>query len=142
MSKDTPMIYASHLEASVPRRTARRSPLPFLIAWVILIAGGIIGAWFYTQHLQQQLAVQIQQQTDKQISSMQAEYNQKLDKLQSVYQSELNSLQSKVQSLNELLAFTRDNADSKTDNSNKLYSQLNEVQKQLDELKKNLDVLK
>jgi hypothetical protein len=51
-------------------------------------------------------------------------------------------MESKIQTLNELLTFAKDNADSKTDNSNKLYTQLAEVKKQLNELKRNLDVLK
>ncbi|MGU3473389.1 hypothetical protein ACLBWT_19845 [Paenibacillus sp. D51F] len=141
MNQDTPAVY-SRMEAAVPRRTARRSPVPFLIAWLLITAAGIAGAWFYTQHLQQQMSLQIQQQTDMQIAELQARYDEKLDMLESGYQTELAALNSKVQSLNELLAFTRDNASGKTDNSNKLFTQLSEVQKQLDELKKNLDVLK
>ncbi len=62
--------------------------------------------------------------------------------LETGYTSDLAELKAKVDALNELLTFTKDNADSKTDNSNKLYTQLNEVKKQLNELQKNLDVLK
>jgi hypothetical protein len=51
-------------------------------------------------------------------------------------------LEAKVEQLNQLLAFTKDNASSKVDNSNQLYSQLAEVKKKLEELQKNLDVLK
>ncbi|MNW68970.1 hypothetical protein D3C74_478760 [compost metagenome] len=59
-----------------------------------------------------------------------------------VLSEEVKELQSTVQSFNELLTFTKDNASSKTDNSNKLYTQLNEVRKQLDALKKEMDLLK
>jgi peptidoglycan hydrolase CwlO-like protein len=56
--------------------------------------------------------------------------------------TDMTNLQAKVNSLNELLAFTKDSANSKTDNSNQLYTQLAEVKKKLDELQKNLEVLK
>jgi hypothetical protein len=55
---------------------------------------------------------------------------------------EMASLQSKVELLNQLLAFNKDNASTKVDNSNQLYTQLAEVKKKLAELQKNLDVLK
>ncbi|SDS27026.1 hypothetical protein SAMN05444162_1109 [Paenibacillaceae bacterium GAS479] len=142
MNTDSHAVYPSSADSSVPRRAVKRSPLPFLIAWVIIIAAGVAGAWFYTQHIQQQLALQIQQQTKEQIAQMQSVYDAKLQKLESGYSSDMTELQGKVDSLNELLAFNRDNASSKTDNSNKLFTQLNDVQKQLDALKKNLEVLK
>ncbi|UUZ93069.1 hypothetical protein LJK87_49025 [Paenibacillus sp. P25] len=50
-------------------------------------------------------------------------------------------MQAKIDSINELLAFTKDSASSKTDNSNQLYTQLADVKKKLDDLKKNLDAL-
>ncbi|MCM3749116.1 hypothetical protein M3223_17300 [Paenibacillus pasadenensis] len=142
MNTETRAVHPASSDASVPRRTAKRSPLPFLIAWIVIIAAGVSGAWLYTQHLQKQLTQQIQQQTNQQIAQMQSEYNARLEKLESTYASDMAALQSKVNSLNELLAFNRDNASSKTDNSNQLFTQLNEVQKQLNELKKNMEVLK
>ncbi|MNW58568.1 hypothetical protein D3C74_364440 [compost metagenome] len=51
-------------------------------------------------------------------------------------------MQSTVDTFNELLTFTKDNASNKTDNSNKLYTQLNEVRKQLAALQKEMDLLK
>jgi hypothetical protein len=53
----------------------------------------------------------------------------------------MTKLQIKIDSFNELLAFAKDNANSRTDNSNQLYTQLAEVKKKLDELKNSLDVL-
>ncbi|PLT44852.1 MULTISPECIES: hypothetical protein [Paenibacillus] len=142
MNTDSRIVSSVPADPPVPRRASKRSPWPFLIAWIVIIAAGVAGAWFYTQRLQQELAVQIQQQTDRQIAEMQSGYDARLQQLESGYASQLAELQGKVDSLNELLAFNRDNASSKTDNSNKLYTQLSQVQKQLDELKKNLDVLK
>ncbi|MNW04214.1 hypothetical protein D3C71_2002730 [compost metagenome] len=55
---------------------------------------------------------------------------------------QVKELQSTVQTFNELLTFTKDNASSKTDNSNKLYTQLSEVRKQLEALQKEMDLLK
>ncbi|MNW18345.1 hypothetical protein D3C71_2178750 [compost metagenome] len=65
-----------------------------------------------------------------------------MQQLEANYTNDLAELKTKVDALNELLTFTKDNADSKTDNSNQLYTQLNEVKKQLNELQKSLEVLK
>jgi len=73
---------------------------------------------------------------------MQQDFDARIIKMETDYQERLAQMESKIQALNELLTFAKDNADTKTDNSNKLYTQLAEVKKQLNELKKSLDVLK
>ncbi|GLX67857.1 hypothetical protein [Paenibacillus glycanilyticus] len=126
-----------------PRKaTKQRAFVIFVCVWVILIAAGITGAKLYSDHVQQQIAADVGRQTAAQIADMQKQNQEQLTKLESSYKDELAQLESKVEALNELLTFTKDNADVKTDNSNKLYSQLNEVKKKLNELQKNLDVLK
>lgn len=69
---------------------------------------------------------------------MKTDYESKI----AVLSEQVKELQSTVQTFNELLTFTKDNASNKTDNSNKLYTQLSEVKKQLDTLKKEMDLLK
>ncbi len=126
-----------------PRK--KRDPIALIIfisLWLLLIGGGIYGANLYGKHMKQQIAATIEQQTKAELETLQQVYEQKLADLDKQYEIRMAELSEKVDSLNELLTFTKDNADSKTDNSNKLYTQLNEVKKQLNELKKNLDVLK
>ncbi|AJY77487.1 hypothetical protein VN24_04020 [Paenibacillus beijingensis] len=124
------------------RRSRRRSPVPFLIAWIVIIMMGTAGAWLYSEHMKQQITAQIEAQTARQIAAMENNYEQRIKELDAGYSSQIAKLQSEVDSLNELLTFTKDNASNKTDNSNKLYTQLSQVQKQLDELKRKLDMLK
>ncbi|MGO4109602.1 hypothetical protein [Paenibacillus sp. YAF4_2] len=126
-----------------PRKAVKqRSFVIFVCVWIILIASGITGAMLYSEHVQQQIAADVERQTASQIAEMQKQYEDRIAKLETDYKAELSQLDSKVEALNELLTFSKDNADVKTDNSNKLYSQLNEVKKKLNELQKNLDVLK
>ncbi|WP_375528403.1 hypothetical protein [Paenibacillus terreus] len=130
----------SAVEASERRPTQTKGPSvkAFLILWLLVIALGITATYLYSNHLKQQVVLQVQSHTDSQMASLKADYEQKLD----VISKEMAELQSKVDSFNELLTFTKDNASSKTDNSNKLYTQLSEVQKQLDKLEKQMDLLK
>ncbi|MFF2480142.1 hypothetical protein [Paenibacillus sp. NPDC058071] len=138
------------LEASKPglygtpprSRRSRRYFYLFVMIWLILIMLGIGGAKLYSDHIQRQVTADIAVQTETQLAAMQKQYDEKLDKLEASYKEDLAGLESKVDALNELLTFTKDNADVKTDNSNKLYTQLNEVKKKLNELQKSLDVLK
>jgi DNA replication protein DnaC len=126
-----------------PRKAAKqRSFVIFVCVWIVLIASGLTGAKLYSDHVQQQIAADVERQTASQIAVMQKQYEDRIAKLETDYKAELSQLDSKVEALNELLTFSKDNADVKTDNSNKLYSQLNEVKKKLNELQKNLDVLK
>jgi uncharacterized protein HemX len=119
----------------------RKSYILFFTSWLLLIATGIFGAVWYTQHIKQQIAADLSSQTQQQLQTLQTEYQKQLDTLKESMTSDMSKLQAKVDSFNELLAFSKDSASSKTDNSNQLYTQLQEVKKKLDELKKNLDVL-
>ncbi|WP_373231241.1 hypothetical protein [Cohnella sp.] len=126
-----------------PRKKTRKALILYaILLWVVLVTAGIAGAKMYSDRIQQEVSADLQRQTASQITVMQQEFDSRLTKLEANYTDQLTQMQSKIQALNELLTFTKDNADSKTDNSNKLYSQLAEVQKQLNELKKSLDVLK
>ena len=110
--------------------------------WALLIACGAIGAKLYTDHLKNVMTAEIAQQTELQLKQVQNDYQKQLGSLKDSLTSDMAKLQAKVDTLNELLSFTKDNATGKTDNSNQLYTQLAEVKKKLDELQKNLDVLK
>ncbi|CAM4476234.1 hypothetical protein [Paenibacillus tarimensis] len=124
-------------------RKAAKPPIALLVtAWLILIAGGAAGMVWYTGYIQRNITTEIELQTAARIGTMQADYIARIEQLETGLQAEISQISGKVDSLNELLTFTKDNANNKTDNSNKLYTQINEVKKQLDELKKNLDVLK
>ncbi|MHA6482719.1 hypothetical protein ACX1C1_12535 [Paenibacillus sp. strain BS8-2] len=140
LSLETTM--ASRQEHVARKRRSVVSLVIFIGVWMILIGGGFYMAKWYTDKMQQDITADIEQQTSAQLSEMQSIYDTKLTDLETAYTAEMTELKGKIDALNELLTFTKDNADTKTDNSNKLYTQLNEVKKQLDELKKSLDVLK
>ncbi|CAI6020229.1 hypothetical protein PAECIP112173_00222 [Paenibacillus sp. JJ-100] len=110
----------------------------FMVMWILLIALGVVGTYYYSNHLQQQMINQLQAHTQHQIDTLKTDYEKQLTTIS----SEVAALQEQVQSFNELLTFTKDNASNKTDNSNKLYTQLSEVKKQLDALQKKMDLLK
>lgn len=133
---------ASSYEKKTRRKKGKSSFLVFICVWIVLIGLGIFGAKWYTDRIQQTITANLEKQTAAQISTMQQDYEARISKLETKYTADLTELKGKVDALNELLTFTKDNADSKTDNSNKLYTQLNEVKKQLNELQKNLDMLK
>lgn len=135
----------SPIESNRQSSSRKRNPamvLVFVLLWLVLIAGGVTGAKLYSDRIQNEVAKNLEAQTASQISLMQREYDARMTKLEEDYKAQLALMEGKIQSLNELLEFTKDNADTKTDNSNKLYSQLADVKKQLTELKKSLDVLK
>lgn len=106
--------------------------------WIVLIGLGTTAAYLYSNHLQEQAIVKLQEDTRQQMAQFKAEYEARFGELV----LEINDLQSKVQSFNELLTFTKDQATGTTDNSNKLYSQLSEVEKQLKELERKMELLK
>ncbi|WP_424766999.1 hypothetical protein [Paenibacillus sp. sgz302251] len=133
---------ASQYEKKTRRKKGKRTFLLFVCVWLIIICSGILGAKWYTDRMQQMLSADLERQTASQISEMQLAYEARMQEMEASYTADIAELKTKVDALNELLTFTKDNADSKTDNSNKLYTQLNEVKKQLSELQKNLDVLK
>lgn len=125
------------------RRRKSRATLPlFLSIWMLLIASGVVGAIWYTDQIKKNLTAEISKQTAKQITDMQTKYEARLKGMETSFSEEITKVQGKVDALNQLLEFSKDNASSKTDNSNKLYTQLNDVKKQLAQLKKDLDVLK
>lgn len=109
---------------------------------MLLIASGVVGAIWYTDQIKKNLTAAISNQTAKQITDMQTKYEARLKGMETSFSNEITKVQGKVDALNQLLEFSKDNASSKTDNSNKLYTQLNDVKKQLAQLKKDLDVLK
>ncbi|WP_230986511.1 hypothetical protein [Cohnella fermenti] len=125
-----------------PRRSPKKRLWPFFLLWVVLIGAGVYGTYSYTEQQQEQLTLELQQQTDRQLEAMRQSYEQRLDELEANYTEQMAQLESKVEALNELLTFNQDNVNDKTDSSNKLYTQISELKKQIDELKKNLDVLK
>ena len=127
---------------TTPRRTSKKSVVPFVLLWLLLIGAGVAGTVWYTDQQREQVSEQLQHETAKQIEAMQRDYSGRLDKLESEYAAQMAALSSKVDTLNELLTFTQDNASDKTDNSNELYTQISELKKQLDQLKKELDLLK
>ncbi len=110
----------------------------FLLFWVVLIALFIYAAYTYSQKLQEQTLAALEAQTTAQMAELRADYEQQFVALD----KQVAALQGKVDSFNELLTFTQDNANDKTDNSNKLYTQLNEVKSKLSELQKKMDLLK
>ncbi len=141
----TATVSATNADVYRTPRSGQRRPATlvfFLALWIILIAGGAFGAKWYSDRIQQRVSSDLEAQTAAQISLMQQDYDARLTKLETGYKDQLAQMESKIEALNELLTFTKDNADTKTDNSNKLYTQLADVKKQLAELKKSLDVLK
>jgi chromosome segregation ATPase len=108
----------------------------------MLVGMGLTGAYYYTNFLKDQLVADLARQNKAQLQTIQADYQMQLEDLKVNVNLEMAGLQTKVEQLNQLLAFTKDNASTKVDNSNQLYTQLAEVKKKLVELQKNLDVLK
>ncbi|MDQ1910141.1 hypothetical protein RAC89_06470 [Paenibacillus sp. GD4] len=127
--------------AAKPKNVKPRTYMFLFMAWTLLIALGVLGAKLYTDHLKEQLAKELAIQTEAQLAAAHADYEKQISALKDSITSDMANMQSKIDSINELLAFTKDSANSKTDNSNQLYTQLADVKKKLDELKKNLDAL-
>lgn len=129
-------------QSSYPSRetSPRKGPKArwFWIFWIVFIGAGAAAAYSYSNHLKEEMIIQLQQDTRKEIASLKAQYDSRFAELA----QQINEIDSKVQTFNELLTFTKDQASGKTDNSNKLYSQLNEVKQQLDKLEKKLELLK
>lgn len=123
------------------RRSAERSGSSvkwFLLFWILMIAIGVYAVYSYSNHLKDQVLSELGAQSQQQLTVLKTDYESKI----AVLSEQVKELQSTVQTFNELLTFTKDNASNKTDNSNKLYTQLSEVKKQLDTLKKEMDLLK
>jgi uncharacterized coiled-coil protein SlyX len=139
--ESNPTLTETYRETS-PRKKSRGAFFIFAIVWLVLIASGVAGAKWYSERIQNNVTSDLERQTSAQIALMQQDYDARLTKLEAGYKEQMVQMEGKIQALNELLTFTKDNMDTKTDNSNKLYTQLAEVKKQLSELKKSLDVLK
>jgi multidrug resistance efflux pump len=120
------------------KKTYRR----LIFVWIMLVGIGLYGAYYYTNYLKAQLTADLAQQNQAQLQSIQIDYQQQLGELKTTIDQKMVDLEGKVEQLNQLLAFTKDSASTKVDNSNQLYTQLAEVKKKLVELQKNLDVLK
>ncbi|MCR8644819.1 hypothetical protein NV379_19385 [Paenibacillus sp. N1-5-1-14] len=125
-------------QTKVKKNTYRK----LFIAWLILIVLGGGTTFLYTNYLKKQIASDIAHQTEQQLLVVQQDYQKQVTDLKETVKADMAQMQAKVDTLNELLAFTKDSANSKTDNSNQLYTQLAEVKKQLEELQQNLEVLK
>ncbi|WP_054955905.1 hypothetical protein [Paenibacillus dakarensis] len=134
LETDTANTYPSR-EAS-----SRKGPRArwFWMFWILFILLGVAAAYSYSNHLQKEIITKLQQDTQKEMASLKAQYDSRFTELS----RQMDEMQSKVQSFNELLTFTKDQASGKTDNSNKLYSQLNEVKQQLTKLQKKMELLK
>jgi peptidoglycan hydrolase CwlO-like protein len=130
------------VSAKSTAKAKRRTYITLLAGWLVMIGIGVTGAKLYTDHVKAQIASDIAAQTEKQLQSVQADYQKQVAQLRDSVNSDMTQLQTKVDTLNELLSFVKDSASSKTDNSNQLYTQLGDVKKKLDELKSNLDMLK
>lgn len=110
----------------------------FLIFWIILVGGGAYATYSYSNYLRESMLEQLDAKLQIETNTMKADYEAQL----ALFSEEIIKLQDQVQSFNELLTFTKDNASDKTDNSNKLYTQLSEVKKQLAQLQQKMDLLK
>lgn len=137
------------MQPSAPQSYSRKTTankrstfLFFFVTWLFLIGTGVLGTIAYTHQMKEKLKAELYTQTEVQLKQIEHNYQTQLTELKTGVTQDMKDLQGKVDSFNELLTFTKDQASSKTDNSNKLYTQLNEVKKKLDELKKQLDVLK
>ncbi|QGQ95268.1 hypothetical protein EHS13_10390 [Paenibacillus psychroresistens] len=128
---------------NAPASKHRKKTYKLLIfAWIMLVGMGLTGAYYYTNYLKAQLVDDLARQNQTQLHAIQSDYQMQLEDLKTNVNEDIVGLQDKVEQLNQLLAFTKDNASTKVDNSNQLYTQLAEVKKKLIELQKNLDVLK
>jgi hypothetical protein len=143
MSSTLQDVSRENLSRNVQTPTHRKKTFKlFIFAWIMFVGIGLAGAYYYTNFLKDQLIADLARQNQAQLQTIQADYQMQLEDLKVNVNQEMAGLQTKVEQLNELLAFTKDNASTKVDNSNQLYTQLAEVKKKLVELQKNLDVLK
>jgi peptidoglycan hydrolase CwlO-like protein len=142
---NTPLEAVKH-----PSAHSRQSNTPLrkktyklmILSWLMLVGCGMGGAFLYSNYLKTALTADLAKQNQVQLQSIQANYQSQLNDLKTSLEREMTNLQGKVDGLNQLLAFTKDNASSTKDKSNQLYTQLAEVKKKLVELQKNLDTLK
>lgn len=120
------------------RRNRRPSVKNVLITWIVLIILGATATVLYSNYMKKSMLEQLNLQMTHEINTMKKDNAAKIELLT----AQVTELEGKVQTFNELLTFTKDNSNDKTDNSNKLYSQLNDVKKQLSKLQAQMDLLK
>ncbi|MBP1905278.1 cytochrome c556 [Paenibacillus turicensis] len=120
------------------RRNRRPSVKNVLITWIVLIILGATATVLYSNYMKKSMLEQLNLQMTQEINTMKKDNAAKIELLT----AQVTELEGKVQTFNELLTFTKDNSNDKTDNSNKLYSQLNDVKKQLSKLQAQMDLLK
>lgn len=143
MSSPLEVVSRENTSRNVMTSKQRKKTYKVLIlVWIMLVGMGLTGAYYYTNYLKEQLTADLVQQNQAQLQSIQIDYQQQLTDLKTTINQKMVDLEGKVEQLNQLLAFTKDSASTKVDNSNQLYTQLAEVKKKLVELQKNLDVLK
>lgn len=127
------------------RAKKRRSKLVianFLMLWLVLIVGGLYGAYTYINQVEQRLAEQLSVETEQKLSELEAAYDVKLTELEGNYNEKIAALGQQIDELNQLLTFVKDNSSDNNDNSNQLYSQINEIKSQLQKLQKSMELLK
>jgi hypothetical protein len=108
-----------------PNTPVRKKSFKLLIvAWIMLVCCGLGGAYLYTNYLKTELIAELARQNHIQLQSIQIDYQNQLTDLKTNLNKDMSALQTKVDELNQLLAFTKDNASTKTDSSNQLYTQL------------------
>lgn len=135
-------VVATNRSEKVKKRRMKLAFINFLMVWILIIVGGFYAAHSYMEKWKFDITVQIEEQTATKVNELQSTYDQQLKELEENYTAQLEQLQGKINGLNELLTFTKDNADSNTDNSNMLFTQLNQMKNQLKELQKSLELLK
>lgn len=138
---ETPTVQQPAARTSRTGKVKSKTYLYLFAGWIALIAIGVLGSALYADYLKRQIEQEIAAQTAQQLQMVQDDYKKQVSELKENVTTEMGKMQTKIDALNELLAFTKDSANNKTDNSNQLYTQLSDVKKKLDELKKNLDVL-
>lgn len=123
------------------KRKHRLSIVNMIIVWLLLVFGGLYGAYMYMNHVEQKLSLQLEQKTEERIQQLQVSYDKRLGELDESYSTQMDELNTQITSLNELLTFVKDNASSDNSDSNKLYTQINEIKTQLQKLQKSMELL-
>lgn len=113
----------------------------FFVCWSVFIGLGFFGAYYYIEQVKADIIAQVNERNDLQLENLKQEYEQQIAVLKEEIMQNFTQIEAEVTSLNELLIFTRDSANSDFDNSNQLYSQLQQLEEQLNQLKQNLEVL-
>lgn len=116
--------------------------LNFIMLWLLLIVGGLYGAYTYMNKMEERLTTQMRQETEQKLKELDSSYETRINELDSSYQEKVAALGEQIDELNQLLTFVKDNSSDKNDDSNQLYSQINEIKSQLQKLQKSMELLK